>query len=113
MSLMIDIDNVTAVLLADGWHQVHGDSFDLDAYEYIQAPKPYEPSLDVDRRGRAAWESQVETLLGGGREQLVPATGFSFHERVGGPTNIVCISGPLTSILAVRTRVRRQAKSAA
>lgn len=34
-SLAIDPDDVTEVLLADGWHEVDKDSFDLDAYEYI------------------------------------------------------------------------------
>jgi len=35
MSLAIDIDRVTAVLLADGWHQVEEESFVLDSYEYV------------------------------------------------------------------------------
>jgi hypothetical protein len=33
MSLYIDVDRVSSVLLADGWHAVAEDSFDLDAYE--------------------------------------------------------------------------------
>jgi hypothetical protein len=40
MSLSIDIDRVSDVLLADGWHRVifqNGEStFLIDAYEYIQ-----------------------------------------------------------------------------
>jgi hypothetical protein len=39
MSLAIDPAQVTAVLLVDGWHHVHGGSFDLEAYEYV-APQP-------------------------------------------------------------------------
>jgi hypothetical protein len=35
MSLAIDTDDVQAVLLADGWHRVEVQSFDLDAYEYV------------------------------------------------------------------------------
>ena len=34
MSLWIDLNRVTTVLLADGWHHVTNDSFDLDAYEF-------------------------------------------------------------------------------
>jgi hypothetical protein len=91
MSLAINVDHVTDVLLADGWHpcdpmdysQDVGDdgavsSFDLDAYEY----------LDVDD----------SALLPGGREDLVPATGFTFYED----GQRIC--GPITSIIAVRTR---------
>jgi hypothetical protein len=36
MSLYINPGKVTAVLLADGWHDVADDSFDLDAYEYVE-----------------------------------------------------------------------------
>ena len=35
MSLRIQIDDITAVLLSDGWHQVIGGSFDIDAYEFM------------------------------------------------------------------------------
>ena len=31
MSLAIDVDKVDMVLLLDGWHEVAGDSFDVDA----------------------------------------------------------------------------------
>jgi hypothetical protein len=36
MSLCIDVDRITSVLLADGWHEVYGFSFDVDCYEMIQ-----------------------------------------------------------------------------
>ena len=36
MSLAINIDKVTAVLLPDGWHKVVNESFDIDCFEYIQ-----------------------------------------------------------------------------
>jgi hypothetical protein len=36
MSLAIDIHRVAEVLLADGWHIVASQSFDLEAYEYIE-----------------------------------------------------------------------------
>jgi hypothetical protein len=38
VSLAIDVDHVTEVLLADGWHIVAEQSFTLDSYEYIWWP---------------------------------------------------------------------------
>lgn len=76
MSLNIDIDDVSAVLLADGWHPVAGQSFDLDSYEF--------------KRGDLR-------LLGGGACPGVPHTGFSFLDEDGDR-----IDGPLTALLAVR-----------
>ena len=35
MSLAIDVDNITHVLLADGWHEVHDASFGTDSYEFV------------------------------------------------------------------------------
>jgi hypothetical protein len=35
MSLAVDTDTVQAVLLADGWHRVGAQTFDIDAYEYV------------------------------------------------------------------------------
>lgn len=79
MSLAINPANVTGVLLADGWHDVEPGSFAIDAYEYV------EPDGFV--------------ALGGGTVAGVPSTGFAFalaaEDQFG-------ITGPLTSILAVR-----------
>jgi hypothetical protein len=36
MSLPIDVDNITHVLLADGWHEVHDASFGTDSYEFVR-----------------------------------------------------------------------------
>jgi hypothetical protein len=36
MSLHIESDRITDVLLADGWHRVVGASFVVDAYEYVE-----------------------------------------------------------------------------
>ena len=88
MSLAIDVDNVSAVLLADGWHTVADDSFLLDSYEFI-------------------WSG---ALAHGGGNSGVCATGFSFIEDFdhnageayhGDPARV---SGPLTAILAVVER---------
>jgi hypothetical protein len=81
MSLAIDIDDVTAVLLADGWHYVYKKSFALDSYEFMHG----------------------EQLEHGGGNSGVCATGFSFIERDQSATAVEeQISGPLTSIIAVR-----------
>jgi hypothetical protein len=79
MSLAIETDDITHVLLADGWHIVDDESFGLDSYEFM-------------------WREGMgdRPMLGGGQEKHVPATGFSFIE--GEET----ISGPLTSVLAVK-----------
>lgn len=74
MSIAIDTDRVSGVLLADGWHQVEGTSFDLDSYEFV-------------------WG---ERLIHGGGNSGVCATGFTFYE------DGLRISGPLTALLAVR-----------
>lgn len=74
MSLGIEVDDVTAVLLADGWHVVEGDSFDLDAYEF----------------------EHNDRLLHGGGQSGICSIGFAFTDETG------YIAGPLTAILAVR-----------
>jgi hypothetical protein len=65
MSLYIDTDSVTAVLLADGWHEVKGKSFDLDFYEY---------------------HSGELLVLRGRQEKRVSAAGFVFTDSEG-PTD--------------------------
>ena len=35
MSLALQVDQILAVLLADGWHMVAKQSFSLDSYEYL------------------------------------------------------------------------------
>lgn len=81
MSLQIDVDSVTAVLLADGWHTIKYASFDIDAYEFHE---------------------DDELVLGGGQCSHVPSTGFRFTEDQG-DGELVDVFGPLTSILAIRT----------
>lgn len=84
MSLALDIDNIVAVLLADGWHPVIDMSFTMDAYEYVR-------KADTDSRGN------VGVSHGGGANGIC-ATGFQFKEA---PAKK--IAGPLTSIIAVQT----------
>lgn len=69
MSLAVRPDTVEAVLLADGWHEVWGGSFELDLYEFVHG------------------------------EGGVP--GFKFESIETGPA---VVSGPLTSVLAIRCR---------
>lgn len=80
MSLRINTDSVVSVLLIDGWHDVYNSSFDLDAYEF--------------GIGGRDWD-----LLHGGGDSNVCATGFSFLTDVRSR-----MSGPLTAVLAVRTK---------
>lgn len=75
MSLAIDVDSVTEVLLRDGWHKVIDDSFDTDAYEFLH-------------EGRL--------LVGGGSVAGISATGATWKER--DDTWVAC---PLPAILAV------------
>lgn len=78
MSLDIQTNLVRAALLPDGWHEVADQSFDLDAYEFLE-----------DRRH----------VLRGGQADGVPSIGFYFHNPAGNK-----YMGPLTSILAVLLR---------
>jgi hypothetical protein len=77
MSLAIQADDITAVLLADGWHSV-SSGFDVDAYEFKLG----------------------SLLIHGGGTNDVCGSGFVFTEPDG-----VRTAGPLTSILAVRRGV--------
>ena len=75
MSLSIQLDDVAAVLLADGWHEVSEAHFDLDSYEYLSG----------------------DHLLHGGGDNGITAIGFWLQQPDGKK-----IAGPLSSILAVR-----------
>jgi hypothetical protein len=79
MSLDIDIEDVVEVLLADGWHVVHGKTFELGAFDFTN-------------KGRR---------VHGGGDSSVCATGFSFVTDQEGSR----LAGPLTSILALRRGV--------
>jgi hypothetical protein len=99
MSLAIEVDDITHVLLADGWHTVHDASFGIDSYEFI-------------------WREGMgdSPMLGGGQDkhiaaaghrgstsrEHIAAAGFSFTEG----DHVLC--GPLTSVLAVKVKSKRQ-----
>lgn len=105
MSFAIDTNDVEAVLLADGWHKCAsyvggGSCFDLDSYEFVESPPPYEEQLDHSQIGAAMWETEhTRTIFSGGQADDVCATGFTFTTSGG-----LLIAGPLTSTLAVRVR---------
>jgi hypothetical protein len=96
MSLSINVNKVTAVLLAGGWHEVADESFKLGSHEFL-------------------WSSEGQQQ--DGKPQLVHragangicATGFQFADRIvereSGPIckYLLQISGQLTAVLAVRT----------
>ena len=80
MSLAIDTAKVVEVLLADRWHAVLKDSFVIDSYEFVEDGK---------------------TIVSGGQDSLVTSIGFTFAEADRGGH---AMSGPLTSVLAVKTK---------
>lgn len=99
MSLAIDIDLVTEVLLSDGWHKCQPysedlppkrSSFTIDAYEFVEHPRAYATS-QPDKHWQ---ESSIFHIPGSPSEM-----GFRFTDETG-----VEIFGPLTSIIAVRYR---------
>jgi hypothetical protein len=88
MSLEIDVEKISEVLLADGWHKVSavGDgrsSFGLEIYEFREA-KP------------ATQESPVPQTKEG-QEQTASRSGARWTESDG--SRVFC---PVTSILAVK-----------
>lgn len=84
MSLAIDVDDVTEVLLSSGWYTVTDDSFFIDSYEFV-------------------WGDE---LAHGGGASGVCSSGFRFHAR-DEAGRIRILSGPLSSILAVSTEPSR------
>ena len=90
MSLLIDVDTVTSVLLADRWHAVESATFELDSYEFAWSGRTGVKVEDLD-------PDDDPVLVHGGGQSGVCATGFRFASDDGS-----IVSGPLTSILAVR-----------
>lgn len=98
MSIWINVDLVEAVLLQDGWHEIRGKGMGLDAYEFIWWGDASVDWTEAREYRRTHKDGDPHVLLGGGREPLIPATGFYFTCRCGR------LAGPLTSIMAVRYR---------
>jgi len=95
MSLAIDIDQVSDVLLADGWHHVEfakGQStFVIDAYEFLEhREKGRDPLVHVS----------------GGTVAGVTSTGAKWLERELGKSYVVTC--PLTAILAVKRFIPKE-----
>jgi hypothetical protein len=86
MSLQINQDKITRVLLADGWHDARG--FGTDAYEF--------GAYFWDRDWGANGSPRFHCEHGGG-DSGVCATGFAFTDAATGET----VAGPLTAILAI------------
>ena len=90
MSLAIDVNKVTHVLLADGWHEVVWDkvsktsSFDTDAYEFVQ--------------GREGDKESISLFDGGQSKEVISTTGATWHDA-DSETIIVC---PLNAVLALK-----------
>jgi hypothetical protein len=89
MSLAIDIEKVSDVLLADGWHHVEfakgKSTFIIDAYDFLQhREEGREPLIHVS----------------GGTVAGVPSTGAEWLEHESGKSYVVTC--PLTAILAVK-----------
>ncbi|MGD9701985.1 MAG: hypothetical protein AB7Q42_04435 [Acidimicrobiia bacterium] len=93
MSLAIDVDTVSAVLLADGWHDVHDASFSLDSYEFVWSGKSGVTVAQTEKSN----PDRDPILVHGGGQSGICATGFAMNTGRG------WMYGPLTSVLAVRT----------
>lgn len=84
MSLAINPDLVSAVMIGNKWFPVYKDSFDLDSYEFVI---PSESKADND------------FIMHGGGNSGVCATGFRF--QLANDLGVI-MSGPLTAIQAVQ-----------
>lgn len=97
MSLAIDVDTVTEVLLADGWHHVADESFSLDSYEYLWSG--FEGLRVAELRSRPNYYGgdRDPVVLHAGGNGGICSTGFTFKtpERE-------WLAGPLSSILAIK-----------
>jgi hypothetical protein len=86
----IDVDNVNAVLLSDGWHDVVGGSFNLASYEYYRSVHGRRKIVDPDQPAEVVHRAGASGIT---------AAGFSFKTAGGS-----YIAGPLSAVLAVRCR---------
>ena len=85
MSLAIDIDEVSEVLLADGWHAVLDESFYVDAYEILGDTRPSKMRVDYSH-----------------------GAGFAFKETLPKSGEVVWTKGPMESVIAMRTGIKKK-----
>jgi hypothetical protein len=81
VSLNIRTEDIFAVLLHDGWHEVNDGTFHIDAYEFIEG---------------SGYDTLMESALLYNGERQGCSTGFSFC------SGEFMVDGPMTSIIAVR-----------
>jgi hypothetical protein len=86
MTLAIDIELVSMVLLDGAWFEVAGHSFGIDAYEYVG-----------NARERSPEQGAEPDLLHVAGDSGISVSGFTFQTAHGDH-----LSGPLTAITAVR-----------
>jgi len=80
MSLVINVDKVKRVLLADGWHKVdfndkEKSTFDLSAYEFI-AEREYNSPVMLHRVGESGVCPTGASWLENGEQFFCPLTGI-------------------------------------
>jgi len=100
LSLEIDVEKISEILLADGWHKVSavGDgrsSFGLDIYQFQESPSQ-EPPAPQPNAGQPTKAGQEHETRSGAR----------WTESDG--SRVFC---PLTSILAVKYRGQQKTES--
>ena len=86
MSLNIDVDRITAVMIGNEWFEVAWregvSTFVLDSYEF-------------------KWEAGPQPNPG---KAGLSSIGFEFSTSKGGPNDRETIAGPLSAVQAVRSR---------
>lgn len=94
MSLAIDVDTITAVLIAGTWYPALDNSFALDSYEYLW--------WEQGRDARNQHGGDIDpVLMHGGGQSGICATGYVFTTPT--PNGPARMYGPLNHIQAVRT----------
>jgi hypothetical protein len=101
LSLEIDVEKISEVLLADGWHKVSavGDgrsSFGLDVYQFQESPSQEMPAPQPD----AGQQTKA------GQEHEASRSGARWTESDG--SRVFC---PVTSILAVKYAGQQKTES--
>lgn len=88
MSLLIETDDITAVLLADGWHEVTDKSFDIDSLEFVWG-----------KRSNGDWHTIYDSRMCDKMSQVGATWAGPDGER---------FDCPLTSVLAVKRDYRKK-----